>query len=60
MYAIRSYYVEQYMQALLDPLYSTPDKTLVAAGNCAEKGKWDNEAKEYYERALRQQPASNP
>lgn len=51
--------IQHYMQALRDPLYPTPDRTLVAAGFCAEKGKWENEAREYYERALRYQPASN-
>lgn len=51
--------IDHYLQALRDPLYATPDKTLVAAGICAEAGKWDSEAKSYYERALRMQPASN-
>lgn len=51
--------IDHYRQALRDPLYPSPDKTLVAAGFCAEKGKWESEAREYYERALRYQPTSN-
>lgn len=48
--------IAEYLVALKNPLYPTPDKTLVSAGLCAEKGGLPDEAQEYYERALRHRP----
>lgn len=50
--------VDRYLQAVRNPLYTTPEKTLVAAGECAEKAGWNTEALAYYERALRYQPGN--
>lgn len=48
--------VNEYMLALRNSLYATPEKTLTAAGVCVEKiGKVDD-ARSYFERALRYQP----
>lgn len=51
--------IEQYKQALLDPLYQTPDKTLIELGICSEKLGLFDDAGTYYERALRYRPANN-
>lgn len=48
--------VAEYLAALKNPLYPTPDKTLVAAGMCAEKAGQAEEAQGYFERALRYRP----
>lgn len=48
--------IEEYLAALKDPLYATPDKSLVAAGACAEKAGQAVEARGYFERALRHRP----
>ncbi|AOX99580.1 type IV pilus biogenesis/stability protein PilW [Jeongeupia sp. USM3] len=45
-----------YERALTNPLYATPEKTLVNAGQCAAKGGDAATAKGYYERALRYRP----
>ncbi|BCL75657.1 type IV pilus biogenesis/stability protein PilW [Jeongeupia sp. HS-3] len=41
-----------YERALTNPLYATPDKTLINAGQCALKGDDMAGAKRYFERAL--------
>ncbi|WP_177187778.1 type IV pilus biogenesis/stability protein PilW [Formivibrio citricus] len=48
--------IAEYMAALKNPLYPVPDKTLVAAGVCAEKAGQQKEAQGYFERALRYRP----
>ena len=50
--------LEQYQQALKDPLYQTPDKTLVSMGGCSEKMGFFDNATAYYERALRYRPSN--
>ncbi len=48
--------ISEYMLTLRDSLYPTPEKTLNAAGSCAEKAGKVDEARGYFERALRYQP----
>lgn len=48
--------IDQYLAALRDPLYQTPEKTLIDTGGCAEKMGKIIDAQSYYERALRYQP----
>ncbi|WP_148715433.1 type IV pilus biogenesis/stability protein PilW [Chitinolyticbacter meiyuanensis] len=45
-----------YMNALKNPLYATPDKTLVNAGQCALKAGEVQAARDYFERAIKQRP----
>ncbi|UXY14256.1 type IV pilus biogenesis/stability protein PilW [Chitiniphilus purpureus] len=42
-----------YLNALKNPLYANPDKTLVNAGQCALKSGKPQAAQDYFERALR-------
>lgn len=51
--------VDEYLLTLKNSLYPTPEKSLLAAGGCAEKGGWVEEARGYYERALRYQPENS-
>ena len=51
--------VDEYLQALKNSLYATPEKSLLAAGTCAEKGGWTDEARDDYTRALRYQPENS-
>lgn len=48
--------ISEYLLALGNSLYATPEKTLIAAGVCAEKAGKIDEARGYYERVLRYQP----
>ncbi|HSC79180.1 MAG TPA: type IV pilus biogenesis/stability protein PilW [Chitinolyticbacter sp.] len=45
-----------YMNALKNPLYATPDKTLVNAGQCAIKAGEVQTAQDYFERAIKRRP----
>ncbi|KPC52663.1 cellulose synthase subunit BcsC [Amantichitinum ursilacus] len=50
--------VQYYLNALKNPLYPTPDKTLLSAGQCAATaGDYDN-AKDYFTRVMRYRPDS--
>lgn len=52
--------IAEYMAALRDPLYQNQEKTLTDAGGCAEKAGKQEDARSYYERALRFQANSVP
>ncbi len=49
--------IKQFMAALKNPLYETPDKPYVNAGICSLKRKDDKNAEEYFQKALRLSPA---
>lgn len=51
--------INEYLLALGNSLYATPEKTLIAAGVCAEKAGKIDEARGFFERALRYQPNNN-
>lgn len=48
--------IKQFMQALKNPLYETPDKPYVNAGICSLKRNDDKNAEDYFLKALRLQP----
>lgn len=50
--------IAEFLAALKNPLYPTPDKSLISAGKCAEKAGQAEAAQSYYERALDYQPAN--
>lgn len=45
--------IAEFMQAVKNPLYTSPEKTLVGAGLCSEKEGKPDVARAYYEQAMR-------
>lgn len=50
--------IEHFMSALKNPLYSTPEKAYLNAGQCSLKKGDDQAAEDYFLRAIKFQPAS--